>query len=321
MFIVKTLGTLMGSWDFYWQQCQKNEYSSSTNDSTSEFLKRYWEQVFVSYPGQIKALDLACGKGFVGRIMLKQLTNCDCLGIDLADIQGPLAMQNSSTGSVYRIVGKMGLENLQIKSNSIDIVVSQFGVEYSQLLFTLSNVFKALKFSGKLHLVMHHASSELTHTSRLETNILSYLLSRSQLSALLQNILQLFTSGQVRKPKDLQYEMYTLDSILNQAYILAPTKTDLVNSYFVRVFALIDKYSGYDYTPTLDETHEDLQNFNDNLKAHLEIVQQQVSVAHTEEQIMELLQNVQKIGFVNLKVKPIILKGQNLAWEFTAEKK
>jgi ubiquinone/menaquinone biosynthesis C-methylase UbiE len=310
----------MNSWDFYWNTCQKSDYSASTNNKISEFLRDYWEQIFVSYPHKIKALDLACGKGFVGRIMLKHLTNCECLGIDKADIQGPLEMQNSNKSSTYRIVGKTALENLYIEPNSIDLVVSQFGAEYSQLNVTLRKVFNALKPSGKLHLVIHHASSELTHTSKLETAILSYLLNSVNLPALLQDMLQMFISGQVCTPKDLQNEMCALDNILNQAYLYAPTNPDLVNSYFIGVFALIEKYSAHGYTPSLHKSHEDLKYFNDNLRFHLENVQQQVSAAHTENEVQEQLQNLQKIGFANPKAKPILLQKQNLAWALTAEK-
>lgn len=309
----------MQAWNNYWQSAPNSDcFSVSGHNKISRYFKQYWKSFFTPYTSKTKMLDLACGNGFIGHIMLENAWSCDGLGIDQADIQGVRIFESAHTNSTYRIQNNTSIESLTIGANSMDLVVSQFGAEYSQIDVVLDSILKAMKPSAKLHFVMHNTASELTGHSKLEVKILSYLLEKAEIQVLLASIINQLASGQVKQTNDLSHEMSELDTILKTAYQYSQDNLDLVNSYFIGVFALIEKYSaniGYK-----QQVQEDLDDFSNNLKSHYGILTQQVSVAKDKEQMSMLAEFMQALGFVNIQFKPLMEESAVLAWQLVAEK-
>ncbi len=109
-------------------------------------------------------VDLATGNGaviWIAHEIQRTRTNpAKLTGVDLADID-PLSVLNRSPNEYPTVsfIGNTSVDSLPFADRSIDVVVSQYGIEYSDLESTIAETARVLTLSGKMCFIVHDQES------------------------------------------------------------------------------------------------------------------------------------------------------------------
>lgn len=114
----------------------------------------HWQQFADTLPVGAQVIDLGCGAGIVGRILLDRRTDLRVTGVDFANVPTPTV--NNLT--IHRWVS---MEELPFEDGSFDAAISLFGIEYSDIDRTAGELGRVLKRGARFSFLVHHAESEI----------------------------------------------------------------------------------------------------------------------------------------------------------------
>ena len=134
-------------------------------------IEAWWQQVLRSLPGRRHWLDLATGNGAVPRWWLGHCTDEQARmdAVDLATIHVPWAagLPAAQQARLHWHSG-VSIQALPFASGSLDVVTSQYGVEYTELTITVPEILRVLAPAGALRWVLHHQQSRPVTLARAE---------------------------------------------------------------------------------------------------------------------------------------------------------
>lgn len=181
----------MEHWSDYW--LSTNALNSFGEGSQSigygGLTKKYWKNSLskVSSPNY-KALDIGTGNGGLAILLLnvaKELSQNICIdAIDPADIKPPTdnsSKNNTEIAKRITFYPKTYAENTGLPSNAYQLVVSQFGFEYSNKEKSLAEICRLLFEGGHFFALCHTKESSITQDSLNGLNVYTYLLKKSPL--------------------------------------------------------------------------------------------------------------------------------------------
>lgn len=148
-------------WSDYWEQGHLTSFGADFSGNYSGVLKDIWQPVFENLPNSFKVLDICTGNGALPLLIQGYFENKarsgHIIGLDLASVQQPDTSPLNSNIKV-ELMGGVNCEELPV-DGPFDLVMSQFGIEYSNLDKTLPEVSRVLASQGKVNLVCHHVQS------------------------------------------------------------------------------------------------------------------------------------------------------------------
>jgi len=170
------------AWQRYWQS-DRLAACMPDNPAAAAAIERYWKEEFSGLPPGARVLDIATGNGVLlvwaaqraaDRGLALELT-----GIDAAQID-PLRFVTSQQGALRNVAfhGGVVAESLPFGDAAFDGVVSQFGLEYSDLDASLPEVARVLAPGGCLRWLAHGASSAVVAESAERVAQMDFLLAR-----------------------------------------------------------------------------------------------------------------------------------------------
>lgn len=115
---------------------------------------RHWTQFADSLPSGARVLDLACGAGVVGRLLLGRRGDLRVTGVDWAGV--PVAQVPNLTIHPW-----VRMEALPFEANSFDAAVSLFGIEYGDIGAIAEELARVLKPGAHFGFLVHHCDSEI----------------------------------------------------------------------------------------------------------------------------------------------------------------
>lgn len=169
-------------WSQYWSRGTEHSCAGSYQGAYGEAIARYWRAGFEKLPAQGRVLDIGTGNGPLPRILLSLSTppELQCDAIDLATVAPAwlkqLAVEQSQR---IRFHSNCRAEQLPFASQTFDLVVSQWGLEYSELEKSLPEVLRVLKPRGCVQLLLHHADALPVRLAVHELDHLDWLLRAS----------------------------------------------------------------------------------------------------------------------------------------------
>lgn len=155
-------------WSNYWKSPLLTTMGDMfQNNYDGEFLD-FWREQLSGSPGHV--IDLACGNGALAWIAHELLSsrgsNCKVTGIDLSNIDPFTALgRDPAQYPGVSFIGNCSVEKLPFNENSIDVVVSQYGIEYSDFTKTIPEVSRVLKPGGRMGYIIHNTHSDIYTTS------------------------------------------------------------------------------------------------------------------------------------------------------------
>jgi SAM-dependent methyltransferase len=146
------------AWTAFWQEPGQSRCVAGAPDIW-QALTKHWSSFALTLARGTRVLDLGCGAGAVGRVLLAARRDVHVTGIDFARI--PLTID-----SHIELLSDTAMESLPFAERSFGAVVSQFGYEYSRTDATAREIALVLAPDAKLSFLVHHAGSSIVTTNR-----------------------------------------------------------------------------------------------------------------------------------------------------------
>ena len=149
-------------WARHWATGAAHSCAGSYGQTYGGVIAGFWQTVHAQTPPGSRVLDIATGSGALPRLLLQMRPELD-LHIDAVDL-APLApawLHELSAEAASRLSFHTGVpaEALPFADGSIDLVVSQYGLEYADLGPAVQELLRVRSPGGRVALVMHHTDS------------------------------------------------------------------------------------------------------------------------------------------------------------------
>jgi SAM-dependent methyltransferase len=157
-----------GIWSQYWRydriaSCFDDAGRANYDDS----IAGGWRAFFADLPKRACILDLCTGNGAAALIAAEDGRAARIVAVDQADIDPPAFV--SRHAELYAAIdfrGRTDVEALPFGDGGFDAVVSQYGVEYSDLAKSLPEAVRMLAPGGRIRLVVHAAEGVVAQNAK-----------------------------------------------------------------------------------------------------------------------------------------------------------
>lgn len=168
-------------WSAFWQEfCPENEPHERCHipGDGQQAVDRHWAKFANGLPREARVVDLGCGAGITGKLLLSHRCDLWITGVDFADVPAL---------SVPRLTihPEVRMEELPFPDGCFDAAISLFGIEYGNIDRTARELGRALKPGARFNFLTHHCESEIASEGRLRRTALQDLLSERVKAAFL----------------------------------------------------------------------------------------------------------------------------------------
>ena len=166
------------AWDRFWHYDRVASFGTGRGASNyGEAIAAGWRDYFAALPTGARILDLATGNGAIALIAVEAGKAFKVTGADLANVR-PAAFVSGSKRQLkkVRFLANTPAENLPLEDSAFDAVVSQYGVEYSELERSLPEAVRVLATGGWLRFAVHAAEGSVAAATRVAIDDADFLL-------------------------------------------------------------------------------------------------------------------------------------------------
>lgn len=166
------------AWTQYWKAGALHSLAGSFDGNYSGAIRRFWEQVFAPLDADDRVLDIGTGNGALPALLCELRGDAlpQVVAIDLASPDPAwLASAPAACRGRLRFHSGIAAEETGFADAGFDLVVSQYGLEYSDLARSLPEVARITVGGGRLALVVHHAGSRLAGVAHAEVRMIDWL--------------------------------------------------------------------------------------------------------------------------------------------------
>jgi SAM-dependent methyltransferase len=171
-------------WTRHWATGAAHSCVGSYGDRYGGAIASFWKSVLAKQSGSLRVLDLATGNGPLPRLMvdLRQDLALEIDAVDLATIAPTwLTALPPAVQQHVKFHGGVALESLPFPDASFDLIVSQYGLEYSDFDRSVPELLRVLAPSGSVALLMHASDSRPVTLAGTELAHIEWLLSENGL--------------------------------------------------------------------------------------------------------------------------------------------
>lgn len=310
----------MQHWTAYWQQADTLN-SFAEGQAASGYhgeLADFWQQQLAAVPPSATLIDLGTGNGALALLLAEQkrqqATNWRILALDAADIQPQRLIASQPALATpfqqIRFLGHTRIEQLPCANASIDLLVSQFAFEYSDLSASLQEAWRVLKPGGRLVAVMHSADTPLAQDSAVGIRVMQSLLAAGGIIERVQALLPLALHS-TQSPQFIQANQQLLQQVKGYQQSLAPAAAEWFHYLFAPFASLL-------FQPAADSLQQ-AKRLQQSLAYYLQRLSDQQAACITPEKtdrIQQQLQQLQGRG----QLAPLYIEGQLFGVALVAEK-
>lgn len=180
------------AWTKYWATGTLHSCSTSFQGNYAGAIGDCWREAFAALPRGGRVLDVGTGNGPLPKLLLdvQGHRGVFCDAVDLASVSpawvGELALAMQTR---VRFHSAVQAEHLPFDAARFDLVVSQFGLEYSDLSQSLAELARVLRPHGAVRLVVHHSQSVSARLAAEELRHIDWLVAEDGLLSVAQRML------------------------------------------------------------------------------------------------------------------------------------
>lgn len=166
------------AWDRFWSYDRQASFGTGKGSGNyGGAIAAGWRAFFAALPRRSRVLDIATGNGAIALLAVRAGRDFKVTGADLADVR-PAAFVSSSKRDLkaIRFLGGTPAEKLPLADSSFDAVVSQYGIEYSDVKKSLAEAVRVLAPGGRLRFVTHAAEGSVAADTALAVADADFLL-------------------------------------------------------------------------------------------------------------------------------------------------
>jgi ubiquinone/menaquinone biosynthesis C-methylase UbiE len=299
-------------WDHYWDLTKALSSFGDANTALGypEEVLNFWDEVVLEKGEGAVYLDLATGKGALAiwlQCLLKRkkisgsVYGCDLANIDELKITSDVDEINSAINKV-KFQFNTSLENLPYPNEYFDILVSQFGFEYSNWSHSLNEARRVLNKDGEIILMMHHPDSVITNDCKSGLKILNWMLESNILNEL-ESLVTLKLQGHIELFQTRNKEVIQKIQSLN-------ISNDEEKLWFADIMSKVSKIM-----LNIDQTSKTkLNSLQNALRQQIERLLDQTSVAFSEDEIYEKFEAA-KLKNMKMSIATFNVNNELFCWQ------
>lgn len=267
------------------------------SENYQDDVKAFWFSQFKSLGNGDVILDLATGNGAVATLAMEysELAAKDftVLASDAAEINEKL-VNDSQVLIRYRekvkFYSSTPCEQLPFEDSSVDLICSQYGIEYSHLPESIPEICRVLRDGGKFAAILHNQESVVVIDNTQYRSILMDALHEQKILGILQQYFNALgetvdaATLQVarRKPEALAYEknLGSVVSLLRTKYPGSDTIENLLGS--------IDRFTVANINSPEQERSDNLKGLQDSFKQTIERQNDLNNAALSQDEMLNL---------------------------------
>ena len=157
------------AWDSFWRYDRLSSFHAAPGaPNYGPPVADGWRAFFRSLPDSAQVLDLATGNGAIAVLAVEADKHFIVAGTDLADVR-PADFVTTARAALETIqfLANTPAERLPLAASSVDAIVSQYGVEYSDLARSLPEAVRVLAPGGRLRFAIHAAEGSIARDTAI----------------------------------------------------------------------------------------------------------------------------------------------------------
>jgi len=156
------------AWDRFWSYDRLSSFGTGSGAGNyGEAIAAGWRAFFADLPAGARVLDLCTGNGAIAVMAVDFGDGLKVTGADLAAVRpAAFVTKNKRQLSQIRFLGRTPAEHLPLDDFGFDAVVSQYGIEYSDLEKSLPEAVRVLAPGGRLRFATHAAEGAVAADTR-----------------------------------------------------------------------------------------------------------------------------------------------------------
>ncbi|CAM3713364.1 class I SAM-dependent methyltransferase [Rheinheimera salexigens] len=284
----------MQHWNSYWSNTKTlNSFAEGQQQhGYSGDIAQFWQAILQPVAENSTIVDIATGNGGLAVLAQQHNASFNIIATDAADIN-PLTLFSPSDDCYpalqqIQFMANVPTEQLTLASNSVDLVISQFGFEYAPLAAALAQIHRVLGKKGKFIALVHSQHSFITQDCQDGATVLQQLLQTDGLlSQLMQfaNLCQaLATETQLSTAQQQQFSEHNTALLQffrqTQQQFTVQNQQEWFNLIAKDLVPLIMNWQSLT-SATVDKTKQNLQHF-------LQRIQDQIASAWTNQRAEEV---------------------------------
>lgn len=193
-------------WDRYWAYGNLHSFSQVTHGNYGGGIAAFWQERFEALPDGACIVDVATGNGAVALLALDTAAatgrTFTVHGTDLAAID---PVTRVSDGDARERLARIHFhprtpaESLPFADATVDLVCSQFGLEYSDTARSIPELARVLRTGGRAAMILHHGDSSFVRSARDEARGIDYVLDDARVYLKTRNFLRAL--AETRSPR------------------------------------------------------------------------------------------------------------------------
>lgn len=159
-------------WERYWRSRWVTSFAEQFPDNYDGPIREFWQYQLQGHLDEV--LDVACGNGALtwiadeilnhsGRTRATRITGIDSAAIDPFRALGKARTDHPNV----RFIGNVAAETLPFPDRSVDLVMSQYGIEYTDIEKSIPEVGRVLKSPGRMAFIVHNAESSVVRDATM----------------------------------------------------------------------------------------------------------------------------------------------------------
>lgn len=305
-------------WSIYWKRPTVTSFGDIFPRNYDGAILEFWKEQLAGEPDHV--IDIACGNGALTWIANDILNGAErkgrqktkITGVDFASIS-PFKTLNRKKADYpsVRFRGNTPAENLPFRDGSIDAVISQYGVEYTDLERTIPEIARVLTPDGKMCFILHGKESVIVKGATLNLEGFRKVLYEVAPHEPVANLVELRRT--VRTPEDQQRsaEYQALLAQIREAVAVITGWTrnfpppSALHLYMDRLnYALNDAQGkpGINQQALVDEARNGLQ-------AYIERVEDLEAAALSDADLLRLVAMIERQGFDVAPARTLLYEG------------
>jgi len=166
------------AWDLFWSYDRLASFGTGQGAGNyGAAIATGWREFFASLPAGARVLDLCTGNGAIAVMAVEAGDGLKVTGADLASVQpAAFVSKDKKTLKKIRFLSDTPAEHLPLEDASFDAVVSQYGIEYSELDQSLPEAVRVLAPGGRLRFACHAAEGTVAAETKRAVADASFLI-------------------------------------------------------------------------------------------------------------------------------------------------
>jgi ubiquinone/menaquinone biosynthesis C-methylase UbiE len=311
-------------WDAYWTTDRLYSFGADQDTAYAKTLDRYWSGIVRRLAAGATVLDVACGNGAVGQIMVRTAQalggSLAITGIDEAIIDPPRYLpQHAEVLKEIEFRPRTMMEALPFENGKFDVVVSQYGFEFGNMQKALNEAARVLKVGGLLTFLALPVHAPAVQSAKKTVKQARYLLRDATLFNEAFRIIQAFYEG---PPETREGKMREDLEIFNRQVEKTVEQFDVTESEVVFAIVMgLNQVFVDRKTKAGEEQLMAIETVRTGLAQYAARAQATTRAALNDNNLENLKRTIASAGFRLTETRSLMVnRTGTVAWQLTAER-